>query len=279
METIAEQLKEKRAILEQDLGRAQLEQDRERGQWLNSEHHARQNVSIEPTADHAHMKLAKELYAGHFALTLLGIETFAALCTISVGAGRPVLCFVISNLIGYLISRCFDLGFIFAAEVRPGRIASLPAIRRIAVVASVLALVCFCLACFMRFSDDAALLGQFPLLALVFEVALFTLSAAAKSAYVVFGHSGELCERYDRASRRCAELASAIRSCEDQIAALTQANQFSKGKDDEKAFGSYWHLHSAGPGDVGQQSDIPGSLAGSHRPNGDATHVDPTGGH
>jgi len=271
-------LKEHLTTLTQDLDGAQLEQARVCWQWLRSEHHAGANASAEPTPNHAHSKLAKELHACHLVLTVLGIEAFAVLCAISIGADRPILCFVISNLVGYLVCRVFDLGFMFAAGVQPGRIASLPAIRRIAVVASILVLACFSLACFMRFTDDAALLAQFPLLALVFEIGLFTLSAAAKSAYLVFGYSGELCDQYDNASRRCAELAAAIRSCQDQIVALTKASH-SKGQDDEKAFASYWHFHSAGPTSVVQQSDLPGFRTGSHRTNGDATRMDPADGH
>lgn len=273
-----EPLEEHLTTLTQALDCTQLEKARLSGQWLRSDHHARPNASAEPTPNHAHSKLAKELYASHLALTVLGIETFAVLCTISLGADRPILCFAISNLVGYLVSRVFDLGFMFAAGVRPGRIASLPAIRRIAVVAGILVLACFSLACFMRFSDDAALLAQFPLLALVFEVGLFTLAAAAKSAYLVFGYSGELCDRYDSTSRRCAELTAAIRSCQDQIAALTKASH-SKGQDDEKAFASYWHLPSAAPSSVVQQSDLSAFRTSSHRTNGDATRMDPADGH
>lgn len=151
METpMTEPLKEQLTTLKQARDCEQLDQGRVRRQWLRSEHHAGPNGSAEPTPDHAHSKLARELYASHLALTVLGIEAFAVLCTISVGADRPILCFVTSNLVGYLVSRVFDLGFMFAAGVRPGRIASLPAIRRIAVVASILVLACFSLACFMR---------------------------------------------------------------------------------------------------------------------------------
>jgi len=160
------------------------------------------SIHVGPRVDHDLHKRTLAYACGKHACTALGVLTFAALSVASLELPIPTMVlFLISAIVGYLLSLVVNAGIALATRAGPANPQAERSLRRLALVSGTGMLSSAAAFMLLRFMSAAA--QAFVSIVLVaFEASVFTLGGALAAAYLVCSWSDHLAAEYDDLNHR-----------------------------------------------------------------------------